>query len=218
MKKETTNIKRKMVNAKRGITLVALVITVIVLLILAGTAISIAINGGDIFTKAKTATEAWNTAVQNEEDSLVSFIDTYLLYDEDTEILRTYFTGHNALWMFQNGYGREVESKLLYSLGPDMANESRADKGYYYLYNNKVFWAEWDNTGVFSNIKKENIDPNSLGIKEQNGETVLVTVSRTFYPSEYSSSYGGTYVIEIEGQNTYNALFEENGIWSGILD
>ena len=51
----------------KGITLIALIITVIVLLILAGTAISIAINGGDIFSKASEAREQWNNAVKTEE-------------------------------------------------------------------------------------------------------------------------------------------------------
>ena len=48
----------------------ALVITVIVLLILAGTAISIAINGGDIFGKASQARESWNSAVATEEQKV----------------------------------------------------------------------------------------------------------------------------------------------------
>ena len=51
---------------ERGITLIALIITVIVLLILAGVAISIAINGGDIFGKARTAREEWNVSVEQE--------------------------------------------------------------------------------------------------------------------------------------------------------
>ena len=57
---------------KRGITLVALVITVIVLLILAGTAISIAINGGDLFTKASDTRNTWNNAVATEETEINS--------------------------------------------------------------------------------------------------------------------------------------------------
>ena len=59
---------------ENGITLIALIITVIILLILAGTAVSIAINGGDIFTKTSSARSAWNTAVQQEEASLNSLL------------------------------------------------------------------------------------------------------------------------------------------------
>ena len=62
-------------SAERGITLVALVITVIVLLILAGTTVTIAINSGDIFTKANTAKSEWNAAVAEEEAVVQNHID-----------------------------------------------------------------------------------------------------------------------------------------------
>ena len=55
---------------ERGITLIALIITVIVLLILAGTAVSIAINGGDIFTRANEAKTSWNSKVSTEESEI----------------------------------------------------------------------------------------------------------------------------------------------------
>ena len=58
-----------------GITLIALIITVIVLLILAGTAVSIAVNSGDIFSKASTAREEWNYAVAKEEGELTNLIN-----------------------------------------------------------------------------------------------------------------------------------------------
>ena len=59
----------------KGITLIALIITVIVLLILAGVAIGIAINGGDIFGKAAEARESWNVAVEKEEITLNSYLE-----------------------------------------------------------------------------------------------------------------------------------------------
>ena len=65
----------KKVKSSKGITLIALIITVIVLLILAGTAISIAINGGDIFSKATTAREEWNTAVKSEETTMLELLE-----------------------------------------------------------------------------------------------------------------------------------------------
>ena len=55
---------------KRGITLIALIITVIILLILAGTVISISIYGGGIFGKTAESREMWNAAVETEENSL----------------------------------------------------------------------------------------------------------------------------------------------------
>ena len=60
---------------ERGITLIALIITVIVLLILAGTAIGIALNGGDIFGKASQAREGWNVAVEKEESTINQYLN-----------------------------------------------------------------------------------------------------------------------------------------------
>ena len=60
---------------ERGITLIALIITVIVLLILAGTAVSIAINGGDIFGKATEAKAGWNAKVAEEENEVNGLMD-----------------------------------------------------------------------------------------------------------------------------------------------
>ena len=70
---------------KKGITLIALIITVIVLLILAGTAISITLNSGDIFTKATTARDEWNTRVSEEN----SILNQYMKYIEVGEIIIT---------------------------------------------------------------------------------------------------------------------------------
>ncbi|MBR6034214.1 MAG: hypothetical protein IKP28_05740 [Clostridia bacterium] len=55
---------------KKGITLVALVTTVIILLILSGTAIAIAIGGNGLFEKANNTTEKWNASTRREENSV----------------------------------------------------------------------------------------------------------------------------------------------------
>ena len=55
-----------MLNEK-GITLIALVITVIILLILAGAAVSIGLNGGDVFSRANQAKTEWNAKVEEED-------------------------------------------------------------------------------------------------------------------------------------------------------
>ena len=54
----------------KGITLIALVITVIVLLILAGAAVSIGLNGDDLFAKANEAKMGWNEKVADEDQKL----------------------------------------------------------------------------------------------------------------------------------------------------
>ena len=54
----------------KGITLIALVITIIVLLILAGVAINMAIDSDGLFGKANEAAEKWNTALGEEEQGI----------------------------------------------------------------------------------------------------------------------------------------------------
>ena len=73
---------------EKGITLIALIITVIVLLILAGTAISIAINGGDIFSKSTAAKEEWNEKVANEEATIKTVLAYADEYDEDKQYIK----------------------------------------------------------------------------------------------------------------------------------
>ena len=73
MKKEE---KRKThTKEELGITLVSLVITIIVLLILAGAAINMAINSEGLFGKANEAVEEWNSAAEDEETQLGNLIE-----------------------------------------------------------------------------------------------------------------------------------------------
>ena len=55
---------------QKGITLVALVSTIIILLILSGVAIGFAVNGNGVFDKAKQATEEYNNKAIEEQTSL----------------------------------------------------------------------------------------------------------------------------------------------------
>ena len=66
-----------MFKKESGITLVALVVTIIVLLILAGVAISLTIGNNGIFTRAQNATKIWNEATKNEQKEMDKFNPTY---------------------------------------------------------------------------------------------------------------------------------------------
>ena len=59
-----------MFKKERGITLIALIVTIIVLLILAGVTISLPIKDQGIFTKAKTAGNAYINAQTTEQTGL----------------------------------------------------------------------------------------------------------------------------------------------------
>lgn len=62
-----------MFKKERGITLVALVVTIIVLLILAGVAISLTIGNNGLFNRAKNAANTWRTAENNEANTMNTF-------------------------------------------------------------------------------------------------------------------------------------------------
>ena len=57
-------------RSDRAITLIALIVTIIVLLILAGVTINLAVNNQGIFNKAKTATRAYKNATEDEQKGI----------------------------------------------------------------------------------------------------------------------------------------------------
>ena len=62
-------------KSQRGITLIALVVTIIVLLILAGVAITLSIGENGIFKRAGQAADAWENATKNEEKEMSGVAD-----------------------------------------------------------------------------------------------------------------------------------------------
>ena len=71
----------KLKNNVKGITLIALVVTIIVLLILAGIALNLTIGENGLFTRAQNAANTWQLAEQNEQNAmndLSSWMDQYL--------------------------------------------------------------------------------------------------------------------------------------------
>ena len=73
-----------MKRQKNGITLIALVVTIIVLLILAGVAISLTIGNNGLFTRAENAANTWRKAETNEQEEMKNFEG---LYDETVKNL-----------------------------------------------------------------------------------------------------------------------------------
>ena len=87
------NIKSRIRQERQaGITLVALVITVVVMLILAGVAISAVVDGDGLFSKTRQAAETYENATREEGEkiqSLINEIDKYLggnIEEEETKV------------------------------------------------------------------------------------------------------------------------------------
>ena len=79
--------EKNMYKKEKGITLVALVITVVVMLILAGVAIG-SVTGDGLFSKTRQVAEAYENASKKESDqiqTLMNEIDEYLTGNTDNE-------------------------------------------------------------------------------------------------------------------------------------
>ena len=71
--------KKQERRKEKGITLVALVVTIIVLIILAGVTLNIVLDQNGIINKAQQATEDYDTA-QREEQELLGVVEDYIEY------------------------------------------------------------------------------------------------------------------------------------------
>ena len=91
----TTDLSKKIIH---GITLIALIITIIILLILAGVAINVVFNQGDLFGKANNVVEKWNNKIA-EEAELINTIFEELSGGEEIEITdNVEFSGVPESW------------------------------------------------------------------------------------------------------------------------
>ena len=73
----------KLKKSIKGITIISLVITIIVLLILSGVAINLSLGQEGIFKKAKNATEKYANASNNEIKEINNFSNTIENYIND---------------------------------------------------------------------------------------------------------------------------------------
>ena len=78
-------MKKQKIREEKGITLVALVVTIIVLIILAGVTLNIVLDQDGIINKAKQAVEDYENA-QKAEQELLGQLDGYFEYDEQAGV------------------------------------------------------------------------------------------------------------------------------------
>lgn len=136
-----------MMKGQKGITLVALIITIIVMLILVGVSISVALNGG-LFTKANTAVEKTRESQIEEAIVLAKAEVLSQFYAEELSA----FPKADTVLGYVNEY---LEEDLKVTLDAEKTEE---DKGIY------VFVAP---AGVV-------IDDNTIDVQNLDFKTVLV--------------------------------------------
>ena len=190
MKKEGK--KGRYTIGKRGITLIALVITIIILLILAGVAINAIFNQGELFNKANEAVDKWNIALKEENDVIGGLIDD-LNSRQKVEVTDNIIISkipEGSEWTKENviinlSYeniptGYEIQYKVgngSWTTGTSITVEENNTTVYVRLYNKNI-----DDETAVNNIEITNIDktaptaPTSI-TKTENINSITVTAS-----------------------------------------
>ena len=81
---------------KRGITLISLVVTIVILVVLAGVAINLTVGENGLLRKAKLAKEEYNNAVASEEEQLNQIIKDCSDIGIEAHISTAYCDGGNG--------------------------------------------------------------------------------------------------------------------------
>ena len=112
----------KIQKGKNGITLIALVVTIVVLLILAGVTITYALSNNGIFERAKEARDKWQNAQNEEEMQIAKYsnqIESETLFGMRDKILNIEFISGNIVNESAENtytYTATKEGKLLVTL------------------------------------------------------------------------------------------------------
>ena len=183
-------------RSKKGITLIALVVTIIVLIILASVTINFIIGERGILTKAKEGRENYQVAANEETVALKNLstkIDNIInnipdeKNDPDLEKIKNYFIskGSYIRWTTNNYAGRfdQIDGSYIYNLGSTAWNsETQRDSNFFVKYNEKVYritiLADQTHNWEFKSAELTDIDPRTLGYK--NGS--LITADGSFAP------------------------------------
>ena len=142
-------------KAQKGITLVALIITIVILLILAAVAID-AIQNENILSHVKNATEKYNQAVQKEQEML----NEYTNFLNDTDLEKDETEGDGSGTGGETGGGTEIGDA---TVGTKVDKISTID-GKQYTEDNPVIpegfipintpTSSWDATDLAEEVKK----------------------------------------------------------------
>ena len=191
MKNEKTSLNiRRLKKQVKGITLIALVVTIIVLLILAGVAINLTVGDNGLFKRAENAANTWQMAEQNEQiemEQAGEFIDDYA-----NNITRVDGVP------IPNGFyyvGGEENTGLIIS-----DSDKDANKGVDYpttsFKGNQFVWVPVANPGNYFIDATATLNTNATGTGEENEVTTNVYSNLTIRSKDPISYTEGTPGVE----------------------
>ena len=186
--REKQNLKRNKITMKelkkqvKGITLIALVVTIIVLLILAGVALSLTVGDNGLFRRAENAANTWQMAEQNEQSEMEQageFIDDYA-----NNITRVDGVP------IPNGFyyvGGEENTGLIISDSPDDANKG-VDYPTSSFKGNQFVWVPVANPGDYFIDATATLNTNATGTGAENEVTTNVYSNLTIRSGDLYTS------------------------------
>ncbi len=183
---------------QKGITLIALVITVIVLLILAGTAITVGLSGDGLFERTNAAVEKWNSRVAEEENTINNVWNNVLNYfDEEQKTENSPVLPTGSMKVEYVTWTESAETTGTYT---EIASETKPDEWYNY------------EEGKWANIKTTSYTANENSTKNI---AYWVWIPRYAYqvpdrPTSSNKSGNPEFNIAFLKGNTYEAINEED--------
>ena len=139
---------KNLIKEKKAITLIALVITIVVLIILAGVLINISLGNNGLFNKAKTAKEMYTNAQNYEETEIAKYsneIDSYVGGG------REYLNVKSGTYVGDGEAGSEHPNILEFQEAPQVILISRTDSNA----RSKVFIQGCQMSSLSMNIRQD---------------------------------------------------------------
>ena len=158
------------IKEKRGITLIALVVTIIVILILAGVTIDAVFSENGIINKAKEAANAMNNAVANDQENLNA------LFNE----LNNVFNGNGSTDIVSIKFGEIIwnNNKAEITISTDTEYTIQ-----YQINSKDGEWKELENNGKVTDLSYKDIVYARLKDDGRLGDIVDKTVEDTLEPT-----------------------------------
>ena len=197
-------------NKQKGITLIALVVTIIVLLILAGVAINLTVGKNGIFNKAKFAKEKYTNEEYLEQEQL-NELDAYLTKDgslpentKDTEmgtqvkLPAEWYSTTAAYISTEDGktVTKEVKTASVIAVATGSGETVPVPNGFYYVGGNKatgvVISDNKDDQNKYVGYESDGTTAKAVGVDLQGNQFVWIPCTIENYKKKY---FDATYAI-----------------------
>ena len=193
-----------MKNNDKGITLIALVVTIIVLLILAGATISTTIKGGGLFEKAKSSVSKYNSAAYEEAQALERYANIYdnmgdnLAQEEIKPIDKAYTVGQEVkvagepFYVIETSAAGETNVKLLSKYNIDTDTNKQSSTNYTATYYNQDEFYEGSNIESIVNnyVSSLGVSTSYAGILTKDGFNNLASNSFATATNYWLNTWG----------------------------